>query len=777
MTRDVFALPLDSNHFNMSLNFTAVRPKSDAAWQIFKTNVPLLLPERIQHSAACNIPFIAQPFEPSLEVLNIPCASVQQPESGIDMLNQPYIHRDISWLSFNYRVLQEAKDPSVPLLERLKFLAIYSSNLDEFFRVRVASLRNLKKAGKKTKAELDFDPRVLQKEIYRVVNKQQEEVSAIFSEQIVPELRRHNIVLLRRLELNDEQRRFVENYFNDNLLPFVMPVLLVKQRIRPFLANAHLYLAVHLRPRRRPLAESEYALVKIPSDQVRRYVELPSANGRHELIMLDDIVRHSVSLLFPGYDIQDTYSIKLTRDAELYIDDEFSGDLITKIKNSLQKRQVGPASRFVYDREMPIHLLNYLQETFDLGKNEMLPEGRYHNNFDFFKFPDFGMSHLKNKPLPPLPHPVLHHTDDFLGAIRQKDRMVHFPYQSYEPVLEFFRRAAADPQVTHIKVIQYRVAKHSRIMEALIDAVKQGKQVSVFVEVKARFDEEANLAWGEKLDKAGVRVYYSFPGVKVHSKLALVRRIENGEPQLYSYLSSGNFHEDTAKIYGDFGIFTADPRLTSEVSMVFTFLENIKPPKQDFEHLMVGKFNLRPGLYALIDREIEAAKNGQKASMIIKLNSLEDKEMIARLYEASRAGVKIRLIIRGICCLVPGVKGLSDNIEITSIVDRFLEHARVLVFYNGGDHRIFLSSADWMERNLSYRIETTFPVYDPDLKQEILEILNLQLSDNVKARVIDKDHRNEYRRSATDIPVRAQLETYFYHKRRLELDNVAQQSE
>ncbi len=688
------------------------------------------------------------------------------------MLTQPYIHRDISWLSFNYRVLQEAKDPSVPLLERLKFLAIYSSNLDEFFRVRVASLRNLKKAGKKTKAELDFDPRMVQKEIYRIVNKQQEEVSAIFSEQIVPELRRHNIVLLRRLDLNDEQRRFVENYFNDHLLPFVMPVLLVKQRIRPFLANAHLYLAVHLRPRRKPLAESEYALVKIPSDQVPRYVELPSVNGRHELIMLDDIVRHSVSLLFPGYDIQDTYSIKLTRDAELYIDDEFSGDLITKIKNSLQKRQVGPASRFVYDREMPIHMLNYLQETFDLGKNEMLPEGRYHNNFDFFKFPDFGMNHLKNKPLPPLPHSVLHDTDDFLGAIRQKDRMVHFPYQSYEPVLEFFRRAANDPQVTHIKVIQYRVAKNSRIVEALIDAVKQGKQVSVFVEVKARFDEEANLAWGEKLDKAGVRVYYSFPGVKVHSKLALVRRIENGDPQLYAYLSSGNFHEDTAKTYGDFGIFTADQRLTSEVSMVFTFLENIKPPKQDFEHLMVGKFNLRPGLYALIDREIEAAKNGQKAAMTIKLNSLEDKEMIARLYEASRVGVKIKLIIRGICCLVPGIKGLSDNIEIISIVDRFLEHARILVFYNGGDQRIFLSSADWMERNLSYRIETTFPVYDPDLQREILEILNLQLSDNVKARIIDQSHENAYRRSATDIPVRAQLETYFYHKRRLELENM-----
>ncbi|MBK6998273.1 MAG: polyphosphate kinase 1 [Lewinellaceae bacterium] len=679
----------------------------------------------------------------------------------------PYIHRDASWLSFNYRVLQEAKDPAVPLLERLKFLAIYSSNLDEFFRIRVAGIRKLKRVGKKTRAQLHFDPRELLKEIHQIVNRQQEEFSEIFEKQIVPELRKHHVHILRRLDLNSEQRQFVEDYFQGNLLPFVMPVLLVKRRINPFLANAHLYLAVHLRQKKKPLSDSEYALVKIPSDQVSRFVSLPTHGDRHDVILLDDIVRHSVSRLFPGYDIQDTYSIKLSRDAEADIDDEFSGDLVQKIKSSLQKRQVGPASRFVYDRDMPQHLLSYLQDTFDLRKNDMLPEGRYHNNFDFFRFPDFGLKHLKNKKLPALPHPVLTDAPDIFKAIGEADQLIHVPYQSFEPVIQFFEKAALDPAVTHIKVIQYRVAKSSRILEALMEAVHRGKQVSAFVEIKARFDEATNLEWGERLEKAGVRVHYSLPGVKVHSKLALVRRIEDGQAHLYAYLGTGNFHEETAKVYSDFGIFTADPRLTNEVSNVLAHLENMPPP-HPFQHLLVGQFNLREKLYKLIENEVEAAKKGQKAEMILKINSLEDKDIIAKLYEASKAGVKIRLIVRGICCLVPGVKGLSENIDIISIVDRYLEHARVFVFHNGGDELIFLSSADWMERNLSFRIETIFPVYDPVLRRDLRALLDIQLNDNVKARIIDAKNLNEYRRNSSDIPVRTQLETYFYLKRKLE---------
>ncbi len=684
------------------------------------------------------------------------------------MTKFPYTHRDISWLSFNYRVLQEAKDPAVPLLERLKFLAIYSSNLDEFFSIRVAGIRKLKKLGKKTRAQLEFDPSELLKDIHQIVNRQQEEFSLIFEKEIVPELRKHHVHILRRLDLDDEQQEFVENYFRGNLLPFVMPVLLVKRRINPFLANAHLYLAVHLRQKKKPLSDSEYALVKIPSDQLPRFVQLPTKGGdSHDVILLDDIVRHSVSRLFPGYDIQDTYSIKLTRDAELDIEDEFSGDLVQKIKSSLQKRQVGPASRFVFDRDMPQHLLSYLQDTFDLRKNDMLPEGRYHNNFDFFRFPDFGLKHLKNKPLPPLPHPVLTHAPDIFKAIGDADQLIHVPYQSFEPVIQFFEKAAQDPAVTHIKVIQYRVAKSSRILEALMEAVQRGKQVSAFVEIKARFDEATNLEWGERLEKAGVRVHYSLPGVKVHSKLALVRRVEEGQPHLYAYLGTGNFHEETAKVYSDFGIFTADPRLTIEVSNVLAHLENM-PPAQPFQNLLVGQFNLRERLYQLIENETKAAQKGKKAEMILKINSLEDKEIIAKLYEASNAGVKIHLIMRGICCLVPGIQGLSENIDVVSIVDRFLEHARVFVFHNGGDELTYLSSADWMERNLSFRIETIFPVYDPKIRRDIRALLDIQLNDNVKARIIDSKNRNEYRRIGSDIPVRTQLETYFYLKRQLE---------
>jgi polyphosphate kinase len=397
----------------------------------------------------------------------------------------------------------------------------------------------------------------------------------------------------------------------------------------------------------------------------------------------------------------------------------------------------------------------------------MLPEGRYHNNFDFFRFPDFGLKHLKNKPLPPLPHPVLTDAPDMFNAIRAADQLIHVPYQSFEPVIQFFEKAAHDPAVTHIKVIQYRVAKSSRILEALMEAVQRGKQVSAFVEIKARFDEATNLEWGEKLEKAGVRVHYSMPGVKVHSKLALVRRVEYGHPQLYAYLGTGNFHEETAKVYSDFGIFTADPRLTNEVSNVLAHLENM-PPAVPFQHLLVGKFNLREKLYQLISNEAEAAKKGAPAEMILKFNSLEDKEIIRKLYEASQAGVKIKIIVRGICCLVPGLKGLSENIEIISIVDRFLEHARVFVFHNGGDELIYLSSADWMERNLSFRIETIFPVYDASIRKDIRALLDIQLNDNVKARIIDPLNLNEYRRTSSDIPVRTQLETYFFLKRKLE---------
>lgn len=683
--------------------------------------------------------------------------------------NLPYIHRDISWLSFNYRVLQESKDPSVPLLERLKFLAIYSSNLDEFFRVRVAGLKNLVRVGKKTKAQLEFSPKEVLTEVLKIVNKQQAEFSDIFENQIVPELSRYHINILRRTELNEEQSDFLHNYFEENMLPFVQPVLLVPKKIKPFLNNAALYLTLQMKEE--PglgRSKDRYAILKIPSDHLPRFIELPAADGEHDLIILDDVVRFTAGFVFPGYEIIDAFSVKLTRDAELYIEDEFSGDLVSKIKRSLSKRNVGPPSRLVFDRTMTKELLNILKDTFDLDDMDLLPEGRYHNNFDFFGFPDFGYEHLKNNELPPIPYSKLENVPDIFEAIKAKDHMIHVPYNSYESVVRLFEVASHDPDVTHIKIVQYRVARKSRIMNALMDAVKLGKQVTVFVEVKARFDEEANLRWGEKLEKAGVNVRYSFPGLKVHSKIALIARKEAGKIQLYSYLSSGNFHEGTAKVYSDFGLFTADPRLTMEVGRVFSFLETVKVPRQKFKHLLVGQFNLREALTDKINREIKHVKAGKKAEIILKLNSLQDQEMIEKLYEASQAGVRVRLIVRGICSLVPGVKGISENIEAISIVDRFLEHSRIFIFHNNGEPDIYISSADWMVRNLSHRIETTFPIYDPDIRNEIIQFVKIQLLDNVKARILDSKMSNKYIDNNAAIPVRAQIETYFETKRKEE---------
>lgn len=675
-----------------------------------------------------------------------------------------YLHRDLSWLDFNYRVLQEAKDPSLPLFERIKFLAIYSSNLDEFFRVRVANHRNLMRAGKKTKREFEYTPADILKKILRIVNNQQEEISEIFEKTIIKELAHNNIRVKRRLDLNEEQKEFVEDYFNANLLPFVQPVLLVENKIKPFLNNGSLYLAIHMRD----IAKEKvhYAIVKIPSDQLDRFIILPPTEDNvNELILLDDIVRHCVKWIFPGYEIIDTYSIKLTRDAELYIDDEYSGDLVAKIRHSLNKRQVGPASRLVYDREMSKPFLKYLMRVFELDEYDLLPEGRYHNNFDFFKFPNFGHKHLSNIALPPLPYAELENAVNIFEPITAKDHLIHVPYQSYESVVKFFEQASKDPNVTHIKIVQYRVAKVSRIMNALIEAVRLGKHVTTFIEVKARFDEEANLKWGERLEEAGVNVHYSIPGIKVHAKMAIVRRMEGSEAAIYSYLSTGNFHEDTAKIYSDVGIFTKDTRITNEVTRLFSFLETQKRSKDEFQHLLVGKFGMKENLIKLIRREVSLAKEGLKGKIILKMNSLQDPLMIEELYKASKAGVKIKLIIRGLCSLQAGIPGLSENIEAISIVDRFLEHMRVFIFNNSGNQDIYISSADWMVRNLNHRIETIVPVYDEKIRETILDLIRIQLNDNVKARLIGGKVNNTYKTNIDELAIRSQTETYYYMKR------------
>lgn len=683
------------------------------------------------------------------------------------MISANYKHRDVSWLDFNFRVLQEAKDKNVPLLERIKFLAIYSSNLDEFFRVRVANHRQFVRVGRRTQRDIGYDPVKTLNHILAIVNKQQLEFSRLFDEEILPELKKNKIFILRREQLNKEQLKFIENYFKDYMLPYAQPVLLVGNKIKPFLTNNALYLALNLIDR--DTRKTSYAIVKVPSDHLPRFIDLPSSSpDKHNIIMIGDIVRHNISLIFPGYDIINSFSIKLTRDAELYIEDEFSGNLVDKIKKSLNRRNIGPASRLVYDRTMPKPMLDFLMNVFELTTYDLLPEGRYHNNSDFFKFPNYGLSHLKDIPLPPLSIPELEHAENILDVISKEDYYIHVPYHKYESVVKFFEDAADDPNVTHIKIIQYRVAKVSRIMEALKKAVLNGKQVTTFIEVKARFDEETNLNWGEHLGAAGVTVYYSLPGYKVHSKMAIIRRIEDGRPKIYGYFSTGNFHENTAKLYSDVGIFTADTRITGEATRLFTFLETKKKPDKEFVHLGVGLFNLKEKFKALVTREINNAKKGKKARMTLKMNNLEEKEMIDLLYEASKAGVEIILIIRSVCSIITGKKGLSENIHAFSIVDRFLEHSRIFYFYNNDEEEIYISSADWMERNLHYRVETLIPIYDKLNKEVFKTILSIQIHDNVKARSLDHDKVNTYIDSNYDLAVRSQTETYYYIKRMTE---------
>ena len=679
--------------------------------------------------------------------------------------DMPYEHRDISWLKFNYRVLQEAKDLQVPLMERIKFLAIYSSNLDEFFRVRVANHRNILRAGKKPLNTLSYDPREILKEIRRILNEQLEEFSLIFHEQIIPALKQEKIYIRTADQLNQEKIEYIEKYFEDNCLPYVQPVLLLKDKIRPFLTNASLYLTLQLRDLERPLDDNiRYAIVKIPSEHLPRFVQLPSSSKKNHLIMLDDLVRHNVAVLFPGYEVQAGYSIKLTRDAELYIDDEYSGDLVEKIKKSIQKRSIGLTSRLVYDRRMPEEMLSFLIEQFSLDPLDCIAEGRYHNNFDFFGFPDFEKDHLKNHPLPALQAGLFANGQAFY-EISRKDVLLMYPYHSYDPVVEFFAQASRDPLVTHIKVMQYRIGKKSRILEHLIDAVKHGKQISVFMEIKARFDEEENLRWAERLEEAGITVHYSFPGLKVHSKLAVIRRMEKGTPVNYSYLSTGNFNENTASLYSDFGLFTRDERLASEVMRMFTFIETNKRPKKAFEYLLVGNFNLRSDLERLIQNEITEAQAGRPAFIKLKMNALQDKQMISLIYQAAQAGVKVDMIVRGICSLKAGIEGYSDNIRVISIVDRYLEHARIYWFHAAGKDVTYLSSADWMQRNLSYRIEAAFPLLDLTIKEQVHTIFNIQFSDNVKARIIDHQRENEYQRTGGDIAMQSQIETYYMYKR------------
>lgn len=674
--------------------------------------------------------------------------------------DDPLFDRELSWLSFNHRVLQEAADERVPLLERLKFLAIYSSNLDEFFRVRVASLRSLLRLGRGSRKRLDFNPAKVLKRIHRIVVEQQELFGRIFGGEILPALRREGIHLYDQGYTGLPATDTLRESFYTLVLPCLHPQILDPDGDPPFLENGGLYLVAELWPLEDgssvTLQDARYGIVEIPSREVARFLVLDGEQGHH-VAFLDDVVRTFLDAVFPEFDVGSAYSIKMTRDAELYVDeDDFEGSLVEAIEKSLKKRETGAPTRLLFDPRTPYRMITALRRAFDLDEDDLVVGGVYHNFSDFFSFPDFGREDLKYEPQEALPHPAFSGQAIIWDVISGADHLLHVPYQSFQPVVDLFEAAADDPTVEEVFATLYRVGSQSRIVEALIRAAENGKRVTVFVEVKARFDEAPNIDWARRMEDAGVKVIYSRPKVKVHAKLLLVGRREE-EITWYAYLGTGNFNEKTARTYSDLGLFTADTRLTREVRDVFRMLED---PAADvrFEHLLVAPNGLRQGISRGIKREVSHATEGRPAGLTLKMNSLEDPKVIRRLYDASRKGVPIRMVIRGICRLVPGVEGLSEGIVVTSILDRYLEHVRLYRFENGGDPVYYLASADLMRRNLDHRVEVAFPILDERLKQSIDAILQIQTQDTERARIIDEKQRN--RRAEGSDGFRAQMETY-----------------
>lgn len=673
-----------------------------------------------------------------------------------------YFSRDLSWLSFNYRILLEASDVTVPLYNRIKFIAIFSSNLDEFFRVRVAAWRRIAPIKKKKlKPEIDISPKKLLGKILREVDRQQIIYGRVLQKSIIPELKKSGVILYQSHKVLKSHRAFVKHYFLSQVLSYLQPVIFKREdQHTPFLENGALYFVLELQQKNQ-LDLVYHAHLNIPSDQVTRFLVLPNIGARKYIIYLDDIIRGNLDYVFPGYTVLGCYSIKMNRDADIEIEDEYSGDLVDKIRKQIEKRKVGIPARFLYDKTMPEKLLMILGKRYGLRDHDMTKGGKYHNLNDLMLFPNPLYPKLEESKQPALVNNVLDQEELILTAIRKRDRVLHFPYERYDYVLRFFNETAIDPLVKSIKVTLYRIASESVIANALISAAKNGKKVTAFIEAKARFDEENNLKWADKMEAAGVRLIHSLPGLKVHAKVALVIRFSPEGDESYAYLGTGNFHEGTARVYCDHGLLTSKPNLTKELLQVFDFLEK-KHPIKSLTHLLVAQNNMQSRFLELIEREIKHAANGDPSSIVIKLNNIEDHVMIDKLYEAGQAGVKITMLVRGICCLVPGQE-FSKNIQVIRLVDNFLEHARVFYFENAGNSDLFLASADWMKRNLYRRIEVGFPIYDPQVKNEILKILRFQIADNTKASILDGSHKNQPIRNNLK-PIRAQTATYHWLK-------------
>ncbi|MCE9847372.1 polyphosphate kinase 1 [Aeromonas allosaccharophila] len=676
-----------------------------------------------------------------------------------------YEEKELSWLSFNERVLQEAMDKTVPLIERVRFLGIFSSNQDEFFKVRVSDVKrriliNEVHGG-------DDEAKVLLRAIQHKVMALGEAFDNTYKELLIA-LARHNIFLVNENQLSEAIQKWLRVFFKEKVLRHIIPILLNKE-VNPvkFLKDEYTYLAVEMKKNGQVI---QYALVEVPTDDLPRFFQLPPEGTRRkkQIIILDNVIRFCLDEIFKGffdYDEIAAYAVKLTRDAEYGLSDQLDLSLLDKMSDGLKQRLTAMPVRFVYEREMPAAMISFLKLKLQISSYDaIMPGGRYHNFKDFIGFPNVGRDYLENPKLPALDCRDFDGFVNAFDAITKQDILLYYPYHKFHHFTELVRQAAFDPAVSAIRINIYRVAKKSRIIHSLIDAANNGKKVTVVVELRARFDEAANIDWANILTDAGVKVVFGVPSLKIHSKLCLITRHENGEPVRYAHIGTGNFNEKTAKIYTDFSLLTRNPDITAEVEGVFEYIE-YPYRRYKFNHLLVSPINSRRQLYRLIDNELSNAKAGQPSGIILKINNLVDKDLINRLYAAGQAGVPIQMIIRGMCALRPGVPGLSDNIKVISIIDRFLEHPRVMVFHNKGNPQLYISSADWMSRNIDGRIEVGTPIYDERLKQRIMDILELQLSDTCKARVIDADQKNEYVKRGNRRKIRSQVAIYDYLKR------------
>ncbi|QCW99390.1 polyphosphate kinase 1 [Aggregatimonas sangjinii] len=684
-----------------------------------------------------------------------------------------YINREISWLWFNERVLQESADKKVPLIERLRFLGIFSNNLDEFYKVRYATVKRIVDAGKTGKSVLGGEiAKDLLEEITKIAIKHQAKSVEILKG-IQKELEGQNIFIIKETQLNEGQIEFVKKYFVQKVSPQLMTIILSDLTEFPTLKDTAAYLAVKMiivGDQKAKEKEKRYALIEIPKG-IDRFVVLPQEGDKNYIIILDDLIRYCLRNIFTMFEYESisAHMIKITRDAELDMDNDLSKSFIEKISSSVEHRKVGDPVRFVYDKSIGKDTLSFLKEKMNIEDTDsVIPGGRYHNRRDYMGFPSLGRQDLLYDTIMPLPVKGLSMEGSLFEQISQKDFLQYTPYHTFSYIIRFLREAALDPKVKTIKITVYRLANNSQVAASLINAVKNGKQVTVQIELQARFDEQANIEYAEQLQAEGVKLIFGVPGLKVHSKICVIEREEENGLKRYGFVSTGNFSEATARIYSDYTLFTAHEAILKELNKVFDFFETTYKINK-YKHLIVSPHYTKSNFIKLIDNEIANAILGKEAFIKIKMNSFTSYKMVDKLYEASRAGVKIQLIVRGICCLVPGVKGMSENIEAISIVDKFLEHPRIFIFGNDGNPKMYISSADWMTRNLDYRVEVGCPIYDADVKQELLDTFEMSWSDNVKARVFNEAQDNAYRKNG-NAKVRSQFAMYDYYLEKLGME-------